>query len=68
MISLSMVKATGTGSEGGDTSRVDGKQAKRQIKREIYWFGTMWAQSNCALDKQKQLVIQHDSFSSSISL
>lgn len=60
VLSLSMVSATGPGSEGGVTSWVDGKQAKRQIKREISLFGTMWAQSNCAFDKQKQVVIQHD--------
>lgn len=61
LISLSMFRATGPGSEGRVTSWVDGRQAKRQIRSEIYWFGTMRAQSKCALDQRKQIVIQHDS-------
>lgn len=35
MISLSMVRAPGPGSEDRVTSWVDGKQAKRQIEREV---------------------------------
>lgn len=53
MIRLSMVRATGPGSEGRVASWVDSKQARSQITREMYLCGTMWTQSNCALDKLK---------------
>lgn len=52
-IRLSMVRATGPGSEGRVTYWVDSKQARWKITREIYLYGTMGTQSNCALDKLK---------------
>lgn len=51
MIRLSMVRATGPGCEGRVASWVDSKQARSQITREMYLCGTMWTQSNGALDK-----------------